>query len=245
LCVYLVCETGKQERIAVWGAGGTLLTSLVLLFSLSEKSPFRNFKGWLSDMVKGGVSFIALMLLFCRFDVIFSLSSKITSLAKFTGKNITFFDKLFQYTAFVKDCFVAPDAGINFTAIAKHVSWQLEEVTSVNWAGLAILLLSMVSAVLNREKKSAQMAVLWVGLSAVMLLILGWGTKENGLILYALYFGWAFVVLLYLLVESIAVQLKAAFLAPVICMAGAIALAMTNLPAISEMVQFAAAYFPI
>jgi hypothetical protein len=245
LCVYLICEKGKPERIVTWGAGGTLLTSLILMFSMSEKLPYRNFKGWISDMVKCGVEFITFMLLFCRFDVIINLQSKITSLAGFAGKNLTFLDKLCQYTTFVKNCFVSPNAGIVFAANSNRVSWQLEEVTSVSWAGVAIIFLSVVSAILNREKKSGQLAAVWIGFSAVLLLFLGWGTNENGLILYALYFGWAFVVLLYLLVEYISVKLKAAFVAPLICVVGAIALVITNIPAIFEMVNFASTYFQI
>ena len=36
-----------------------------------------------------------------------------------------------------------------------------------------------------------------------MLIILGWGTKENGLILYSLYFGWAYFVLIFQLLNNI------------------------------------------
>ena len=36
-----------------------------------------------------------------------------------------------------------------------------------------------------------------------MLVILGWGTKENGLILYSLYFGWAYFVLIFQLLNNI------------------------------------------
>jgi hypothetical protein len=244
LYVYLLCERGKPKRFALWGAGGSLLTSLIFVVSLSEKSPFKNFKGWLFDMVKCGAEFVALMLFFCRFDVLFSLQSRVTFLTKFTGKGLSFLDKFCQYTSFVEGCFRTPDAGITFTAIPEHVSWQLEEVTKISWGGLVILLLAIVSAILNREKKSGQYAALWLGLSVAMLLFLGWGTQENGLILYALYFGWAFVLLLYLLVEYIAEKCKAAFVAPVICVAGAIVLAMRNIPAIFEMVDFASTYFP-
>ena len=89
------------------------------------------------------------------------------------------------------------------------------------------------------------MAAGWVGFSVIMLLGLGWGTKENGLILYALYFGWAFLVLLFQLVEKIESKLNIKFLIPVVTMVAVIALLVINIPAILEMVNFAITYYPV
>lgn len=243
-CIYLISKKQRPDRIALWGAGGTLLTSLILLPFMSEKNPTRNFKEWFIDMVKFGLEFVAVMLVFCRFDVIFNLVSNISQLRDYTGKNLTFADKLYQYISFVASYFVAPDAGVNTTAV-DHISWQLNPVTSINFIGVAIVSLVIVSAVLNRDKKSSLLSVGWVAFSVVMLLGLGWGTKENGLILYALYFGWAFLVLLFQLVEKIEDKLNTKFLVPVIIIGCAVVLAVINIPAIMEMVNFAITYFPV
>ena len=53
---------------------------------LSEKSPVRDFKGWLIDCVKGGVEFPVLLLALARFDVLFSMGAKIDSLRWVTGE---------------------------------------------------------------------------------------------------------------------------------------------------------------
>lgn len=243
-CVYSIHEKKQPSRIALWGAGGTLLTSMILLPAMSEKSPFKNFKEWIGDMVKYGLEFVAVMLVFCRFDVIFYLTAKISQLSNFTGKSIALADKICQYTAFVCDCFVAPDAGINHTAEA-HISWQLNQVTEINFVGILILVLCLISAWSNRSKKSSMFAVGWVGFSVIMLLGLGWGTKENGLILYALYFGWAFMVLLFQLVERIGEKLNLRFLVPVATVVCAVLFAVINIPSIAEMIQFAIQYYPV
>ena len=73
---------------------------------------------------------------------------------------------------------------------------------------------------------------------------MGWGTSENGLILYGLYFGWAFLALLMQLVKTIENRLNVGYLTPAVCVAGAIALAVVNIPAILEMVQFAITHYP-
>lgn len=243
-CIYLIAEKQQPERIVLWGAGGTLLTSMILLPFMSTKSPIKDFKSWFMDMVRYGLEFVALMLVFCRFDVIFNLMSRISFLSGFTGKTVTFADKIHQYTEFIRNCFVAPNAGVNTTAV-DHISWHLNSTTGISFAGILILLLAAISAIWNRDKKSSLLAAGWVGFSVIMLLGLGWGTKENGLILYALYFGWAFLVLLFQLVEKIESKLNIKFLIPVVTMVAVIALLVINIPAILEIVNFAITYYPV
>ena len=211
---------------------------------MSNKSPIKDFKAWVLDMVKYGAEFVALVLVFCRFDVIFSLMSKVTQLSGYTGKAITFADKIYQYTDFICNCFVAPNASMSTTA-ADRISWQLNTASGINFVGVLILALAVFSAIWNRNKKSSLLAAGWVGFSVILLLGLGWGTKENGLILYALYFGWAFLVLLFQLVEKIENKLNVRFLVPVFTACAVVTLLIINVPAIMEMVSFAITYYPV
>lgn len=242
--LYLVCEKGHSDRIALWGAGGTMLTNLIVLPFMSSTSPWENFKKWFADMIRYGLEFIGIILVFCRFDIVFNLEEKYKHLSSFTGKNIPLNDKIFQYTAFIRNYFLAPDAGVNFTAV-DHVSWQLNPINKINYIGIIILLLVIISIILNRKQKSSLLAAGWIIFSAVILILLGWGTKENGLILYSLCFGWAFLVLLFQLIEQIEKMMHARFLLPVITIACSIILAIINFPAITEMVSFAVSYFPV
>ena len=184
------------------------------------------------------------MLIFCRFDVIFNLMTKITQLSSFTGKSVTFAEKIYQYTEFIGNCFVAPNAGVNTTAF-DYISWQLSPATGISFAGILILVMVVISAIWNHDKKSSLLAAGWVGFSVIMLLGLGWGTQENGLILYALYFGWAFLVLLFQLAEKIESKLNIKFLVPVVTIVVVVALLVVNIPAIMEMVNFAITYYPV
>ncbi len=243
LCVYLICEKRQYDRIALWGAGGTLLTSLILLPFMSEESPVKNIKGWLIDMVRHMLGFVALMLMFCRFDVIINFNSKIYSLSGFAGMNLTIMNKLHQYTEYIRYCFVAPNAGVNTMSFG-HISWQLYTATNINTLGILIMFLVIISAIVNRDKKCSLLAIGWVVFSIIVLVFLGWGTKENGLILYALYFGWAFLVLLFQLIEKIESKLNTNFVLPAsICFAAM--LAYINIPAIMEMLNFAITYYPV
>ena len=243
-CLYLICEKRQPNRIAFWGAGGTLLTSMILIPFMSEKSPLKNFKKWFMDIIKYGLEFVTVLLVFCRFDVIFYLFSKISSLSGFTGKKVTLFDKISQYTEFIKNCFLPPNADVNFE-FNEYISWQLEPAAGINFIGIAILVLVIISAILNRDKKSSLLSIGWVGYSVVILLVLGWGTQENGLILYSLYFGWPLLVLLFQLAEKIEDRLKVKWLVPAVSIGCSVLLAVVNIPAIMEMIDFAITYYPV
>lgn len=243
-CVYLIAEKRRTNRIALWGAGGTLLTSIILLPLMSDVSPVSNFKAWLTDMVKNGLGFILLILAFCRFDLILNLMSSIAFLSGFTGKAVAFTDKFYQYTEFIANCFFAPSAGVDTTTY-EHISWKMNTVTGIDNLGILILVLAIISAIWNRDKRSSLLAAGWVVFSSVMLLVLGWGTVENGLILYALYFGWAFLMLLFQLAEKIESTLNVKFFVPAFSICTVAGLLRVNIPAIMELVEFAIAYYPV
>lgn len=243
-CIYLISQKEENSRLAVWGAGGTLLTSMILLPFISEKNPIKEWKAWLCDMVKCGVELIAVMLTFFRFDVFYNLKYQLSNVGGFTGETIHFSQKLYQFTGFVHNCFFAPKAGVNMN-IGDHISWQLHPATNVNWVGVGILLLVLISFIWNWEKTSARIAGGWVAFSLLMLLFFGWGTKENGLILYSLYFGWAYLVLLYHLIEKIEEKSHLKNISTITAILAGILFMTANCPGLMDLLQFAIEYYPI
>ena len=81
--------------------------------------------------------------------------------------------------------------------------------------------------------------------SVVIMLVMGWGTTENGLILYALYFSWPFFCLLFQLVEKIGEKLHVPYLLPAVSVIAIAVLWAVNIPAILELFQFAVTYYPL
>ncbi|MBQ8228809.1 MAG: hypothetical protein IJZ88_07335 [Clostridia bacterium] len=244
LCVFLICESQKTSQLAFWGTGGTLLTGAVLLPFMSTRSPFKDFKKWFCETFKYGLGFIAFIFAFGRADIFLNLVEKYNRFNYFSGHSISFTDKLVMYSYFVKNCFVAPDAGADFVS-AGHISWQMSQPQTFDFIGIAIFTLAIISAVLNRKKKSSLFAIGWIGFSVIMLVFLGWGTKENGLILYALYFGWAYLILVFQLFEKIEEKLKIKFITPVLSFTFCIVMLIINIPAIKEMLDFATTYYPV
>lgn len=243
LSIYIISKKRCSDRVVLWAASGSLLTNIVLLPFLSDKNPIRNFKEWFLDLIKFGLEFVSIIVICCRFDVIFNLTTRLSVLGTFAGKDLTLMEKFYQYSSFVMNCLIAPDAVV--IPIDDYAVWRSNAVIEVNFIGVAFFLLAVVSMILNREKKSSWFAFGWIVLSVVMLLGLGWGTKENGLILYTLYFGWAFLALLFQLVEKIEDKLHSKMIVPVVGIGCTVVLAMINIPAIVKMVNFAITYFPI
>lgn len=235
----------KPHYIALYGAGSTLLTSFFWMPLHSAHSPFHAFRKWFLDMIKCGLGFIALLLAFGRYDVFATLLDKIESLSKFTGKAVPLDGRIEQYSSFVHDIFFAPtaSAGLTGTEPATHISWVLAPVDGLNFVGLIILALALVSIVLNRHSRASRMAGCWILFSLLLLIGLGWGTKENGLILYALYFGWAYILLLFQLLLKLSRYLRAVWLLVLFSLLITALLIGLNVPGILDIVRFGLEYF--
>ena len=92
---------------------------------------------------------------------------------------------------------MAPKGG-KIVEIFNHPSYQLTDVKNVAIIGVIVLLIVILGYILNRKNKFANFCMLWVIFSSIILLFIGWGTAENGLILYSLYFAFAYLSLFYL-----------------------------------------------
>ncbi len=236
--------TARPEAVAFCGAGSTLLTSVVTLPLMSGKDIRKDFKGWFHDMLSGGIGFVIMMLAFSRLDIILNAAVSLMELNRFAGEELSLGAKLCQYTAFIPGCLWAPAAEVTENMWG-NLSWQLVRSRSLNLVGIGIMLLCVLSAVVNRRDKVTLVAAAWAGFSIVVLLVLGWGTQENGLILYALYFGWAFLVLLYRLAEFAGKKLSVPHLAGVLSVIGAAVLLIINIPAMAELIAFALEAYPL
>lgn len=243
LFLYLIFERKQQNPIILWGAGGTLLTSLVLTPLMSDHSPIHSFRKWFLDMWRAGLGFLLALIAFGNADLLLNLFSQNTWIQNFTGGSLAFSQRLLQYLVFLPNCFLSPEAQVLETGRGR-ISWWLTEPTAVSVLGIGILLLVLCSFLVKRKNKLSQLSFFWVCFSFVILCLIGWGTRENGLNLYALVFAWAIYVLLFQLVEKISDCLRSRYLLPLVCGAAAIGLMMANLPGLYELIQFAIQTYP-
>lgn len=245
LTIAIICTRQCDEHLGFYGAVSALLTNVALLPWMSRHTPRTSLKGWLFDMVRLGCSFIVLLLAFARFDVLYSVFAKLSSLFKFTGSSWPLSDRFKQYFAFVHDCFVSPAAQVSQGFAPDGIlSWRLDMVKTLNVAGVLLVLLIVVAAWLNRDKQISRFAIYWTAFSVVLLALIGWGTWETGLILYSLYFGWAFFTLLFQLVEKIGDRFRLFWLLPTATAVAVILMLWLNIPAIQALINYCVTYFP-
>lgn len=237
LFVWQLCR-GKKDAAALWGAGGTLLTSLVLLPVMPDKHPVKAFRGWFREILGCALGFAGMLLVFGRLDIILGAGSALMELGQFTGEKVTTLGKLFQFSAFPAACLWAPEALVTQNQWGV-TSWQLAEATGLSLPGLAVLAVAVVSGILFRKELFPRVCLGWLVFSFALLFGLGWGTQENGLILYALYFGWAFWALLGRLVLAIPRKGVTAL----VFTAAAAGLAVLNLKAMAQLLYFALSHY--
>ena len=101
----------------------------------------------------------------------------------------------------------------------------------------------IIGFLLNHKNFFAKICAFWVGCSILLLGIIGWGSAENGMVLYALYFSWAYVSLLFMLVEKLFAKFKT--VRYIIYSASIVALIIINLPGMYEIIEFGIKYYPV
>lgn len=175
------------RRLLCVAAAGSLLTS-----GLWEPLVMERFslKVWLKQSLHIAMMAVFLFVASGKLSLLEVLGRQSQRYANYFG-NTPFGERLLQYVNFVGSCLVAPQTrshDINGT-------WLLERVTSVNWIGILVLVLATAGIVLFwKQKRLVRFCAVWMAFSFVLLCLLGWGSAENGMILYTLYFGWAFLI---------------------------------------------------
>ena len=232
----------KESDFTYIAASGTILTSAATIVMYFERK-----KGW-KDFGKKFLRLflygVSIVILAGRTDLILTSFQRLQALLAFSGDKVAFRERMMQYVSFVKSCFMAPaseiiDFGNGF------VCWRLRDITQWDIAGIVFIALVIVSFVINRKDKFTQVCFVWCLFSMIILGIAGWGTNENGLILYSLYFGWAYFALIVKLGMTIVKKLKLEKIGVIVWLGMVVYLLYENLPKMILMYQFAVKYYPV
>jgi hypothetical protein len=238
LLVYSRHEESANRTLPFAASAGSLLTSAVLFPLLLERDGFRRN---LRRLLIAAFTLISFFTLFGRVPLLNSTIDKLKEIASFSGGSLAFRERLLQYLNFIAACFVRPAASVDGTTFT-HVSYQLDPVLSVNFAGAALLAAAAAGAALGFSKRIVRLSACWAAFSFLLLCLIGWGTFENGLVLYTLYFSWALFILVYELLARLLAHSRAARIA---ALAACVALfAAVNGAGMIDIIRFAARYYP-
>jgi hypothetical protein len=242
LCLYSLAENGRREQILILGAAGTMIPGAALALIPQRKG--KRVTDVLTDALKSGLWGLLLLCTFGSLAIVLRAPQTVQGISRFTGAGITMQTKAIQFMAFVGQIFIAPDAGVIIAADG-YAKWRLMETVGISIPGIVILGLACAGFVINRKHAFAKISMLWIMVSALLLCVIGWGTAENGLTLYTLYFGWAYAALLVYLIESAMKAIRLERFSWVVYALGAAALLWFNLPHLREMVLFAVVQYPV
>ncbi len=217
------------------GATGSLLTS-AFFFPLISFS--KDIKAWLKEVFTVAEKFILAVVIFGQLPVVLHpIQAVEKQLNSFTGHKLTFAEKFLQYINFVATCLIRPETKMN----AQYTSYQLAPARDLNDVGVALLAVALLGFFLNHHKTFARICFSWVVYSFIVLCVVGWGTKENGLVLYTLYFSWAFLSLAFMAIDSIFHKMPAF---KHLLIGGIIAAILyINIPGIFDLIQFGINYY--
>ena len=234
----------KEAGPLALAASGSLLTSGILVpfiyfpKTFSMESVFAFVKKaffWAGD-------FLFIMLMAGRLHTLCNASYSFLVLSTYMGDKVSFSGRVLQYFNFVSGYFVTPASEMQINE--NMAVWQLKEVTSLSVIGVVIFVLAFAAFFCTRKEQISKIALGWILFSVAVLIVVGWGTAENGLILYSLYFGWPFLVLIFNCLKSLENKLNTRIMVPLCSVVLSVVMLISNIPGIYRMVEFAVSNYP-
>ena len=237
LLIYLQKEPVAQSTAFI-AATGSLLTSGVLFPLVTEDRDIKRFVK--KTMLLCG-AFFGVMILSGRLTTFLDIPSYIEGYGYYTGVDVPLQQKLLQYVNFAGACLLAPKSGVDITTYS-HISWQMLPVTSWSPVGILVILLTLAGIAITWQKRLTRISAAWLGFSFLLLGLVGWGTIDNGLMLYSSYFGWAFLSMIFGLADRVLDRVRPLKLA---VMGGLIlGIGIYNVLALKEVLVFSTQFFP-
>ena len=237
LLIYLQ-KAPVAQSTAFIAATGSLLTSGVL-FPLVTWD--RDFKAFVKKTMILCGAFFGVMILSGRLTTFLDIPSYIAGYGYYTGVDVAFRQKLMQYVNFAGACLLAPKSGVDFTTYS-HISWQMLPVTGWSPVGIVVILLTIAGIAATWNKRLTKISAAWLGFSFLLLGLVGWGTIDNGLMLYSLYFGWAFTAMIFGLLDRVLDRAEPVKLAVMLLLV--LGVGVYNVFALKEVLVFSTQFFP-
>ena len=239
LLVWMIVEGGERGRDTAWvAAAGSTLTSGIFLLLLPGEGTYKKKVKQAADAV---VQFAVFTILLGRVAMVLSSAERVVFLIRFTGDKLSFLAKAMQYSTFVSSCLIAPVAEITRYVNGVMV-YQQAAITQWSIFGVVCLAAAIAGFLTNRKNRYAQICAGWVAFSVLLLCLVGWGTSENALVLYSLYFSWAFISLIIMLIMRVFEKFRPVQIG--VFSVATVVLAVVNAQTIMDLIRFGLEYYP-
>ena len=132
-------------------------------------------------------------------------------------------------------------AGMPVLGYLVYRLFQSGMLSFAHW--IASILLCAIGGIAVKPKAwFTRICAVWMAFSLLLLGIVGWGTIDNGLMLYTLYFGWAFVAMAFQLGDWLLHRWKIPEI--VFFLLLILAVGITNVTALKAALVFSTQFFP-
>lgn len=237
--LYLIARNEKGQRVAYLAALSSLVTSGIYIVSLESE---QKWKKRIQTAILTFVFFFTIVILLNRqYVFITGLNYFKQLVSSYGGTQITLLDRMQQFSTMLWNLFLRPAA--QWTTFSGHPAYMLSPVIGFQWGGLVVLLMAVLGFVLNRNNRFARLSFLFVALSIVLHVFIGWGAIENGMTLYTYYYLWAYFSLIFLGLEKILQPLRKWRFA--IYGLVLVLLAVFNFSAMVDIVRFGITHYPV
>jgi len=245
--IFIHVPGSKFKSVAALAAAGTLTPGVVMFPFITYG---KNIKKWFKNFFKLAIVFIVICIFCGVLPILFnSIHDILADLANHGGTGISINQRALQFITFVSTCFISAETElinrIDLTDTAygfEYTAYIMSRPKTVNWVGIVMIALSVAGFIINRKLRFAQMSFLWTVFAFFALFVMGWQARENEMFLSALYFGWAFFVLVFIFFEKLLE--KQTVIKYVIYSVMLIVMAVININGIIELVQFGIQHYP-
>lgn len=234
-------RNSELPREIIWtAAAGSMLTSGAAILLVPREEGFG--KRYLRACLRACLTFLAVLVVFGRLPLLLLAVANLRTLAQFSGGGVPFIARLMQYVNFIGSCLVSPQSEVVLWE-SGVASYQMCAVTGFNPLGWIVLALASLGFALNRRDRFSRVCACWIALSFVILCLVGWGTAENGLMLYTFYYGWAFFALIVKGVERVC--LRAPRIRRGLYALASLTLLVLSVRGLAALIRFGLQYYPL
>ncbi len=239
LTLYVYFKNKEQINYVYVGAVGTLITSGIIFPVITK---FKNIKQWITNVCKCFMLFISIFIIGGQLPQIFTVGDRFSKLLiENGGMKVGLLDRLQQYFEFIKDIFIAAGGYVKGVDIG-FPSYALIPISSFWYLGIVILVLCILGYILNKKEKFAKVCMLWIIFSFFITVVIGYGTQERCLILYALYFSWAYLGLIFMLLKKV---FKKYNIFKIVIIVLSFLILLISLREFINILRFAVRYYPL
>lgn len=239
LVLYCYYVLKCKENYIYTASVGTLTTNVALFPFVTRDKKIKSYIYALGKCILLGIGVFAI---FGQLPLIFDFfDSLIRIFNTFGGNSVSLYDRIIQWVSFVRNIFIAAPASV-YSGRFSEYGYYLDDIYNISKFGVLILGICIISFIINRKEKKSYLLFGWILFSTIIMVVLGWGTSENGLNLYSIYFGWPFVILIYMLLKKIIKNEK--ILNVIVCVL-MVCLLIVNILGFAEIVKFGITYYPV